>query len=97
MRALEIIVNGRRVCLARLPVERMLSVALNFLGESSIPGGPSSATYSGGMGVGGREGDDLLSWKCPHLAPGDEITLRVVETDDTEDQPTRQHIASPSI
>jgi hypothetical protein len=89
MRALQMTVNGKHVCLAGLPAERLIFVAINYMGESSVPG---ASGLIAGVGLCGREGDELLTWPNCQLNAHDEISLRLVESEDAEQPPTRQAI-----
>ena len=70
MIGLEVLVNGRRVCVAGIrrgaldaAVTRMVGDNVEFIN----------------FRVGGLEGDSHLRWTVPKIGVGDEVTIRVVD------------------
>ena len=81
MIAFEILVNGQRVCVAG--ASAVVGQTLSW-----TPNMKNNARLSVG-GIDKREaGDDMVSWPVPSIVVGDEITIRVIETD-AVDEPTR--------
>jgi hypothetical protein len=75
MRAFEVHLNGKRLCVAGINGDCVLSVIVNHVvgdGRNELwlnVGGLISAT------------EEHVRWKAPHLRLGDKVALRIVETD----------------
>jgi hypothetical protein len=81
MKALEVSVNGRRVCTAGVAEASLVTVIANLNGP--YPGG---APEDGMLAVNGMKADDHVEWMTAGLGLGDEVTIRVVEVE-AEDPP----------
>ena len=87
MLALEITINGRKRIVAATTSNRVLAVGLTW-------------THGDGehlrLNIGGitDDADNYFKWNVPELTLGDEITIRIVETD-SPDEPDR--IYNPAI
>ena len=75
MRAFEVRLNGKRLCVAGIDGDCVLNVIVNHVlghGRNELwltVGGLISAT------------EEHVRWKVPHLKLGDKVALRIVETD----------------
>ena len=84
MRAFEIHLNGKRLCLAGIDGDCVLTVIVNHVvgdGRNELRlhiGGLISAT------------EEHVRWKAPHLRLGDKMALRIVETDRV-DKPAKRY------
>ena len=74
MKALEVFVNGHRVCLAGVGEDGVLSAIVDWTG------GPAEDDHVGLNvgGLGSRTGEHL-GWEVPSLGVGAEVLVRVVE------------------
>jgi hypothetical protein len=87
MKAFEVFVNGVRACTAGVAHDGVVSViAHHFAGC----GHDDSRLGAAALDVTNRE---YLHWDCPSLSLGDEITIRLVETQKV-DVPARKQPAS---
>lgn len=73
MKALEVFVNGQRLCLAGVGSEGVLTATVDWAGRAG-----REDVF---MHVGGLDGvtDESLEWAVPRIDVGTEITIRVVE------------------
>jgi len=78
MKALEVSVNGRRVCVAGVRSGVLAAHVTRTFGEQ--------AEFIH-FGVGGLEDDREVRWAVPKIGVGDEVTIRVVDVP-TADPPT---------
>lgn len=81
MLAFEILVNGQRVC--QPGVGRALSAVISY--EHHQPG--QITFFVGGVPL---DTEALHAWNVPQIGVGDEVTIRIVETD-TPDSPGQSH------
>jgi hypothetical protein len=80
MKAFVIYVNGRQVCSIGLTPDNTRSVQFSWIG------GPEGEVF---LHAGGIDDRDHVDWEMPKLMVGDEVTVRVVESEDV-DPPTRR-------
>jgi hypothetical protein len=88
VKAFEIYLNGRHLLTAGIGDVGVLATTITWAGRPAQPGplGLLSAHTPGGsfdFHVGGLDpvGDVHLDWSVPEIGVGDEITVRIVETD----------------
>ena len=77
MLAFQILVNGNVVCTAGVgPDGRVFASALSWTHRQ-----PEQVSFT----VGGvPETDQHLDWNAPEISVGDEITIRIIETDEID-------------
>jgi hypothetical protein len=80
MKAFVIFVNGERVCSVALTAKNTRSVQFTWIG------GPEEEVF---LHAGGMDDRHHVDWKMPVLEVGDEVTVKVIECDET-DPPTRR-------
>ncbi len=80
MKALLVLINGKRICLAGRSGDWPLWVALELWDN------PENGKDE--LSVGARGDDDLGIWATADLSVGDEVVLRVVKADEV-DEPIR--------
>ena len=79
MLAFEILVNGKRICVAgTAPVNRVLSAALSWTHHEPDQLRP----HVGGIPA---ETDQHFNYHVPEIGLGDELLIRIVETDDIDE------------
>ena len=83
MVALEVSVNGKRVCTAALDGDSTVNAVVSNQSTRST-GRVSLSVF--GMKTLHREG---FEWKTPFVDTGDEITIRVVDVNDPDPHPDR--------
>jgi hypothetical protein len=86
MRAFKVEVNGKRVCVAGVGTNGVLSAITNFVGSPARRGDLF-------LDVGGlfSETDEHAIWAHLKLKVGDKIVLRVIETDSV-DKPRKRYL-----
>jgi hypothetical protein len=86
MRAFKVEVNGKRVCVAGVGTNGVLSAITNFVGS------PARGSHLD-LSVGGlfTETDEHATWARIKLKVGDKIVLRVIETDSV-DKPRERYL-----
>ena len=72
MRAIEVHLNGGKVCTAGIRFNAALNASVDIIGVD--------ANYDVTLRVGGLENDDFVIWSDRELRVGDEINIRIVET-----------------
>jgi hypothetical protein len=80
MKAFVIFVNGERVCSIGLTPNNTRSVQFSWIG------GPEGEVF---LYAGGMDDRHHVDWEMPDLEVGDEVTVKVIECDET-DPPTRR-------
>jgi len=85
MRALDVSVNGRHVCVAGIG-SGVLAAHVTRTGDDH--------TESIRFAVGGLEGGHYLQWLVPAIGVGDEVTIRVVEVP-VADPPATSEVSAP--
>ena len=82
MLAFEIHVNGKRVCTAGIGEPGVLSAILNWIGSEPRKGA-QKADESASIRVGGlvSSTEEHVTWVRRDLRRGDEVVIRVVETE----------------
>jgi hypothetical protein len=96
MKALEVILNGRKLCIATLPEHGSLCVAASLSNPLQDPAGTEAASPATEclLNVGGMEAKDGHHWFLEYLqqslTAGDEITIRLVETSNCSDPTSRR-------
>ena len=88
MLAYEVLVNGRRVCIAAAGT----SLGANVLWSRNRP---SPLLFVEGTEIDASGGDWPIWWPAQHLSVGDEVTIRIIETD-SRDPPTQDLSTHPS-
>ena len=76
MRALEVLVNGRRVCLAGIGPKGIVSAMVDRLSN-----GHAEQIC---LHVGGMVGTRPLRWAVPDIGVGDEVLIRIVDSTDAD-------------
>ena len=95
MRALEIHVNGKRVCTAGIGDAGVLTaIVRSNLGATEGQASPHISEELG-LDVGGLDCStwEHVAWNTPQLGTGDEVLIRITEVD-VADQPNRSEPAS---
>jgi hypothetical protein len=84
MRAFEVHLNGKRLCVAGIDGDCVLSVIVNH-----VAGHDRNELW---LNVGGliSTTEEHLRWKTPRLKVGDKVALRIVETDQV-DKPVKRY------
>jgi hypothetical protein len=92
MPVFEVLVNGTCVCTARVEGSGSLSAIVDWRGGASGSGGPPLSLY-----VGGFEGqsEELVKWAVPTLQLGDEVTVRTMESAES-DAPAERECLDPA-
>lgn len=82
MIAFEIHVNGKRICTAGIGEPGVLSAILNWVGSEPRKGTRKADEFAS-IRVGGlvSSTEEHVTWARRDLRPGDEVVIRVVETD----------------
>ncbi len=75
MQALEVSVNGKRICIAATAPNKVLSGGLSWTNRQ-----PANWLFNVG-GIVGDESGKHFSWDLPSLKTGDEVMFRLIETD----------------
>ncbi len=90
MRALEFILNGKRLCIAAPPVDSGLVMSQVIL----CGGVPDQSTGSGELRfrVGGISDDHHLEWISQQLAVGDHLEIRVIDAPESDPPATRSRV-----
>ena len=73
MRGMEVHLNGNRLCTAGIGPDAVLNTIVNVIGRNN--------DYDMMIRVGGLENDEFLVWSRQDLRIGDEIRIRIVETE----------------
>ena len=90
MLAFEISVNGKRLCVAGTAVSDVISTVVSWVrSRSNMP--EQLDFHVGGILAG--ESPTHFGWTTPLIGPGDEITIRLVDTD-SWDEP--EHLYEPA-
>jgi len=78
MRALEVFVNGRRLCIAGVGAQGVVTASVLWSAHAGIE--------NAFMDVNGLDGatNEVLKWSVPPIGVGSEITIRIVETPSTD-------------
>jgi len=84
MRAFKIDLNGKRICVAGVGANGVLTTFINYVGR-----GRSSALDLAVSGL-FPDTDEHAIWKTPRLKVGDKVGVTVIETDSI-DKPTKRY------
>ena len=89
MRAFQIVLNGKRICVAGIPNDGVLSATVTY-----VPFRKRRETrlYVGGLDV---DKNEHVSWKEAIFRAGDEVRVKIVETK-TLDVPIRRDSRDPA-
>jgi hypothetical protein len=101
MRALEIHVNGKRLCTAGIGDDGALTaIVRSVLSPVQINRRNRSPQIKEDLGldVGGfiPSTSEHVRWKAPKLRTGDEVRIKIIETD-RPDKPSRRERADPDL
>jgi len=88
MQALEVTVNGQRICIAGTTPNRVLAIGMSWTARDP------RWTFNLG-GVTDRESEDHFAWNLPKLAVGDEVSIRIIESETCDDPDRIYHPAEP--
>ncbi|HWE38493.1 MAG TPA: hypothetical protein VG406_18120 [Isosphaeraceae bacterium] len=92
MKAFEVTLNRRRLCTAGIYDNGVLSAIVSWVGRSD--GSPSpNAGFHFTVGALDSSTGEHLRWAVPMVEVGDEITSRIVETDEIDPQDPRNRIS----
>jgi hypothetical protein len=87
MRAFEVYLNGERLCLAGANDESVLSTIIDYVGKVGNPDNEERLHLSvGGLLI---PQEEHVRWQERDLAVGDEIRVRILDSD-TVDMPSRR-------
>ena len=81
MRGMEVYINGDKLCTAGIDSGAALSATVDVAGMNT--------GYDMTLRVGGLENDEFVIWSDRELRVGDEINIRIVDTE-TVDRPERR-------
>ena len=88
MRGMEVHLNGNKLCTAGIGTDGVLTTTLNVVSREG--------EYHMEMRVGGLENNEFLNWSTNGLRVGDEITVRIIETDSIDPPAERKpNVAEP--
>jgi hypothetical protein len=73
MRGMEVHLNGGKLCTAGIRSNAALNATVDVVGQD--------AEYEMTLRVGGLENNEFVIWSDRELRVGDEITVRIVETE----------------
>ncbi len=83
MKAFVIFVNGERICSMALTPDNARSVQFLWIG------GPEGQIF---LQTGGMDDRDHVHWEMPDLVVGDEVTVKVIECDETDAPTSRRAV-----
>ena len=89
MRAFQIVLNGKRICVAGIPRDCVLSTTITYV---PIRKRKETRLYVGGLEVGKNE---HVFWEEATLRAGDEVRIKIVETKSV-DAPLRRYLREPA-
>ena len=84
MRVVEVYVNGEKVCAAGLPSPGHVGTSVTWSARDR--------GRSGLMSVSGEDGSDVVFWLTKPLGVGDDVTIRLCESDHADPPTLRQPI-----
>jgi hypothetical protein len=88
MRGMEVHLNGNKLCTAGIGRDGVLNTTLNVVSREG--------EYDMEMRIGGLENNEFLNWSTLGLRLGDEITVRIIETDSIDPPAERKpNVAKP--
>jgi hypothetical protein len=90
MYAFEVFVNGKRICVAGIGTNGVLSVNITHL---PFRRRKETRLYVGGLNTPANE---HVRWKQPMLRVGDEVRVKVIETE-TVDKPSKRFPRDPEF
>jgi hypothetical protein len=79
MTAFEILVNGKRLCVAGTLTADVVSIAVNWVRRVSEHAPDRIQFHVGGL-IADRP-HEHFGWNTPRIGVGDEVTIRIVEVD----------------
>jgi hypothetical protein len=83
MKAFVVFVNGQRICTIGLKRNNTRGVGLHWIG------GPEGLVF---LHAGGMDDREHVDWEMPDVGVGDEVTVRVVECNETDPPSRRQTV-----
>ena len=89
MKAFQIAVNGQRVCLAGIGANGVMAINVQWTGGKALADGQLSDNLRlivGGLNTATRE---HARWETPTINTGDEISIKVVESETVDQEYTR--------
>lgn len=89
MKAFLVGVNRQRVCLAGVGSNGVMGITLQWTGGKALENGQLSDNLKlivGGLNTATRE---HMHWETPAISTGDEITIKVVESETVDQEYTR--------
>jgi hypothetical protein len=100
MRALEIHVNGKKLCTAGIGDDGVLTAIVRSVPRPIQATSQKRTSRAGedlGLDVGGLTPSTLeyVRWKSPKLRSGDEVLIKIIETD-RPDKPSSRQRADPN-
>jgi hypothetical protein len=78
MKAFHILVNGKPCCTAGIGLMGVLHVIVNWVRRKGEPREGEFDLSVGGLDI---TSEEHVRWSAPRIGVGDEITIRVVESD----------------
>ncbi len=87
MKAFEIYVNGQHLITAGIGDDGVLASCINWVDGAAPRPDSGSLTFHVG-GIDGRT-DEYVDWSVPPIGVGDEITFKIVETDQVSPESRR--------
>ena len=89
MRAFQIVLNGKRICVAGIPRDCVLSTTITYV---PFRRRKETRLYVGGLEV---DKNEHVFWKESILRAGDEVRIKIVETKSV-DAPLRRYLRDPA-
>jgi hypothetical protein len=89
VKAFLVAVNGQRVCLAGIGSNGVMDVSVQWKGGKRLDNGSLNDCLKlrvGGLDTTSRE---FVHWETPAIGTGDEITIKVVESETVDQEYTR--------
>jgi hypothetical protein len=87
MKAFEIYVNGQHLITAGIGDDGALASSINWVGGAAPRSASGRLTFLV-SGIDGRT-DEYVEWSVPPVGVGDQITFKIVETDQVSPEPRR--------
>jgi hypothetical protein len=90
MTAFVISINGRQVWTAGIGSRGVLGASVSWIGMDASPDGMPAEVCVAHVGGHDQHTDEHVNWTMPLLAPGDVVTIAIVEADRV-DPPTGRY------
>ena len=82
MKAMEISINGRKQCVTGVGTRGVLATTVNWINTQNIAKSDCEfGIVAGGLKIDAKKRTSNIEWLNKQLRLGDEITIRLIETD----------------